>query len=124
MRIKETVCIGEAPYLKEMLSQCLKLKADGYRIIGFLQTETKEKIGLEKQFRETCDELFIELKSSSKKDTGTAIDALKELLKVIEQSTHTEYPESIYIFCLEPTAKALAKLAQKYNIKSITYSEK
>ena len=124
MQIKETICIGEAPYIEEMLKQCLELKSMGYRIIGFIQTKTGGKVNFEKQFREACAELFIEIKTNAKKNSRTVIDALKELLQVIEQSTHTKYPESIYIFCLGPIAKDLEALSREYNIKSITYSIK
>jgi hypothetical protein len=124
MAIKETICIGEAPFLKNMFSQCLKLKASGYRIISFIQAKAGEKTKLEKKFGNTCDELFLEIKTNPKQDPQPVIEALKELLKVIGESTNAEYPESIYIFCLEPTAKNLKALAQEYNIKSIICSKK
>jgi len=124
MEIKETICIGESPYLGIMLKQCLKLKNNGYRIMSFIQAEALGKIDFEGEFRNACDELFIEAKTTTEKNSRTIIDSLRELLRTIEQSTNTKFPESIYIFCSNTTTKDLEKLAQEYNIKSVNCSKK
>lgn len=131
----EVYCIGGGVGIAEVYPVSRAFKEAGNRVIGIIGARTKELIILEKEMKAICDELFITTDDGSYARKGLVTDVLKELLEVIEKSTHTngstsltidpersrrtQYPNLIY--CIGPVAmmKAVSGVTKGYNIKTI-----
>jgi len=117
--IGEVICIGGGVGIAEVYPVSRAFKEAGNRVIGILGARTKELIILEKEMKSICDELFVTTDDGSYARKGLVTDTLKELLEVIEKSTHTKYPNLIYCIGPVPMMKAVADLTRDYQIKTI-----
>ena len=88
-------------------------------MIGIIGTRSKDMVILEKELNEVCAELFVTTNDGSYGKKGLVTDVLLDLLKVIEKSTHTEYPELIYAVGPVMMMKAVSELTRGYNIKTL-----
>ena len=117
--IGEVICIGGGVGIAEVYPVSRAFKEAGNRVIGILGARTKELIILEKEMKSICDELFVSTDDGSYAKKGLVTDTLKELLEVIEKSTHTKYPNLVYCIGPVPMMKAVADLTRDYQIKTI-----
>jgi len=113
------VCIGGGVGIAEVYPVSRAFKEAGNRVIGIIGSRTKELLILENEMKNICDELFITTDDGSYARKGFVTDALKDLLEVIEKSTHTKYPNLVY--CIGPVLmmKAVSELTKDYSIKTI-----
>jgi len=118
-KIGTVVCIGGGVGIAEVYPVSRAFKEAGNRVLGIIGARSKELLILESEMRETCDELFITTDDGSYGRKGFVTDTLKELLEIIEKSTHTKYPELVY--CIGPVAmmRAVSELTRSYKIKTI-----
>src|SRR3989338_3155921 len=115
----EVYCIGGGVGIAEVYPVSRAFKEAGNRVIGIIGARCKNLVILENQMQQICDELFITTDDGSYGRKGFVTDVLKELLTVIEKSTHTKYPSLVY--CIGPVVmmKAVAQLALDSKIKTI-----
>ncbi|OGX40892.1 MAG: ferredoxin-NADP reductase [Omnitrophica WOR_2 bacterium RIFCSPLOWO2_01_FULL_41_12] len=115
----EVYCIGGGVGIAEVYPVSRAFKEAGNRVIGIIGARCKNLVILENQMQQICDELFITTDDGSYGRKGFVTDVLKELLTVIEKSTHTKYPSLVY--CIGPVAmmKAVAQLTLDSKIKTI-----
>lgn len=113
------LCMGGGVGIAEVYPVTRAFKAAGNRVLGILGVRAKELLILEKEMKEICDELFITTDDGSYGQRGLVTDVLRELLGVIEKSTHTQYPNLVY--CVGPIQmmKAISELTRAYKIKTV-----
>lgn len=118
-KLGTVVCIGGGVGIAEIYPVSRALKAAGNRVISIIGARTKELLILEKEMKETSDELFIATDDGSYGRKGFVTDILKGLLSTIENSTHAQYPGLVY--CIGPVLmmKVVAKVTRSYQIKTI-----
>ena len=88
-------------------------------MIGIIGARTKAMLFLEKEMAVVCDELFVTTDDGSSGRKGFVTDTLRELFRVIEQSTHTKYPPLVYAIGPVIMMKAVAQLTREYGIKTV-----
>lgn len=113
------VCIGGGVGIAEVYPVSRAFKEAGNRVIGIVGARTKDLLILEDALRKICDEFFITTDDGSSGRKGLVTDVLKELLGVIEKSTHTKYPDLVYAIGPVPMMKAVSGLTKIYRIKTI-----
>jgi len=113
------VCVGGGVGIAEVYPVSRAFKAAGNRVLGIIGARNKELLILEKEMKGICDELFITTDDGSYNRKGLVTDVLKELLDVIEKSTHTKYPDLVYCIGPLPMMRAVSNLTKNYNIKTI-----
>jgi len=113
------VCIGGGVGIAEVYPVSRAFKEAGNRVIGIIGSRTKELLILENEMKDICDELFITTDDGSYARKGFVTDALKDLLEVIEKSTHTKYPNLIYCIGPVPMMKAVSGVTKEYRIRTI-----
>lgn len=113
------ICIGGGVGIAEVLPVAKAMKEAGNRLIGVIGARSKDLIILEEKLQGTCDELFITTDDGSYGKKGFVTDVLKDLLKVVEQSTHTKYPNLVYAVGPVRMMQAVSELTRNYNIKTI-----
>lgn len=113
------VCIGAGVGIAEVFPVSKAFKEAGNRVIGIIGARSKELLILEGQMGKISDELFISTDDGSRGHKGLVTDVLKDLLKTIEKSSNTRYPELVYAVGPVPMMKAVAELTRGYNIKTI-----
>ncbi|OGX15836.1 MAG: ferredoxin-NADP reductase [Omnitrophica WOR_2 bacterium RBG_13_41_10] len=118
-KLGTVVCIGGGVGIAEVYPVSRAFKQAGNRIIAIIGSRSKDLLILEKEMKGICDELFVTTDDGSYGRKGLVTDVLKELLDVIEKSTHTKYPDLVY--CIGPLAmmRAVSGLTKNYNIKTI-----
>lgn len=115
----EVICIGGGVGIAEVFPVTKAMKEAGNRVIGIIGARSKDLIILEEQLQGACDELFITTDDGSYGKKGFVTDVLKDLLKVVEQSTHTKYPHLVYAVGPVRMMQAVSELTRNYNIKTI-----
>lgn len=118
-KVGTVVCIGGGVGIAEVYPVSCAFKEAGNRVLGIIGTRSKELIILEDKMQKTCDELFITTDDGSYGRKGLVTDTLKELLDIIEKSTHTKYPDLVYCIGPIPMMKAVSELTKSYKIKTI-----
>jgi ferredoxin--NADP+ reductase len=113
------ICIGGGVGIAEVYPVSRAFKEAGNRVIGIIGARSKNLIILEKEMRTVCAELFITTDDGSYVRKGFVTDALKELLEVIEKSTHTQYPGLVYCIGPVPMMRAVSEFTKNYQIKTI-----
>lgn len=113
------VCIGAGVGIAEVFPVSKAFKEAGNRVISIIGARSKELLILEGQMKKISDELFISTDDDSRGHKGLVTDVLKDLLKTIEKSSNTRYPELVYAVGPVPMMKAVAELTRGYNIKTI-----
>lgn len=118
-RVGTVICIGGGVGIAEVYPVSRAFKEAGNRVLGIIGARSKELLILEDKMQEICAELFITTDDGSYGRKGLVIDALKELLEVVEKSTHTKYPDLVY--CIGPVRmmQAISALTAAYKIKTI-----
>ena len=118
-KVGTVVCIGGGVGIAEVYPVSRAFKEAGNRVLGIIGARSKELLILEDKMQEICAELFITTDDGSYGRKGLVIDVLKELLEVVEKSTHTKYPDLVY--CIGPVRmmKAISELTAAYKIKTI-----
>jgi len=113
------ICIGGGVGIAEVYPVSRAFKEAGNRVLGIIGARSKDLLILEHEMKGICDELFITTDDGSYARKGLVTDVLKELLEVIEKSTHTKYPDLVY--CIGPVQmmKAISELTAAYKIKTI-----
>jgi len=117
--IGEVYCIGGGVGIAEVYPVSKAFKEAGNRVIGIIGARSKDLIILEKEMQQVCDELFVTTDDGSYSRKGFVTDVLKELFAVIEQSTHTKYPNLVYAIGPVPMMQAISDLTGGYKIKTI-----
>ncbi len=117
--IGEVYCISGGVGIAEVYPVSRAFKEAGNRITAILGARRKDLIILENKMREVCDELFITTDDGSYEKKGFVTDVLKDLIDVIEPSTHTKYPGLVYAIGPVPMMKGVCELTKGYSIKTI-----
>ena len=115
----EIFCIGGGIGIAEVYPVSRAFKEAGNRIMGIIGARSKDLLILEDKMQKVCDELFITTDDGSYGRAGFVTDVLKELLEVVEKSTHTKYPALVYAIGPVPMMKAVSELTRNYGIKTI-----
>lgn len=113
------VCVAGGVGIAELLPVARGFKKTGNRLLAIIGARTKESIILEEELKAASDELFITTDDGSYGKQGLVTDTLKELLTVIEKSTHSKYPELVYTVGPVAMMRAVSELTQPYRIKTI-----
>jgi ferredoxin--NADP+ reductase len=113
------VCIAGGVGIAEVLPVAKAMKKALNRVIGIIGARSKDLIMLEEELQNACDELFITTDDGSYGKKGFVTDALKELLTVVEKSTHTKYPNLVYAVGPVAMMQKVSELTKSYNIKTI-----
>ena len=118
-KLGTVVCIGGGVGIAEVYPVSRAFKEAGNRVIGIIGSRSKDLLILEKEMKEVCDELFVTTDDGSYSRKGLVTDVLKELFEVIEESTHTKFPDLVY--CIGPLLmmKAVSDLTKGYQVKTI-----
>jgi ferredoxin--NADP+ reductase len=118
-KLGTVICIGGGVGIAEVYPVSRAFKEAGNRVLGIIGARSKELLILEDKMQEICAELFITTDDGSYGRKGLVTDVLKELLEVIEKSTHTKFPDLVY--CIGPVRmmKAVSELTAAYKIKTI-----
>lgn len=118
-RVGTVICIGGGVGIAEVYPVSRAFKEAGNRVLGIIGARSKELLILEDKMQEICAELFITTDDGSYGRKGLVIDVLKELLEVVEKSTHTKFPDLVY--CIGPVRmmQAISELTAAYKIKTI-----
>ncbi|MDP3731426.1 MAG: sulfide/dihydroorotate dehydrogenase-like FAD/NAD-binding protein [Candidatus Omnitrophota bacterium] len=113
------ICIGGGVGIAEVYPASRAFKEAGNRVLGIIGARSKELLILKDKMQEICAELFITTDDGSYGRKGLVTDVLKELLDVVEKSTHTKFPDLVY--CIGPVRmmQAVAELTGAYKIKTI-----
>jgi ferredoxin/flavodoxin---NADP+ reductase len=117
--IGTVVCVGGGVGIAEIYPVSRAFKQAGNRVLGIIGARSKDLLVLEAEMQKTCDELFITTDDGTYGRKGFVTEPLKDLLDVVEKSTHTKYPELVY--CIGPVGmmRAVSQLTKDYNIKTI-----
>ena len=118
-KIGEVYCIGGGVGIAEVFPVAREFKKAGNRVIGIIGSRSKDLLILEEELRGVCDELFPITDDGSSGRKGFVTDILKELLTVVENSTHTKYPGLVYAVGPVMMMKAVAELTRGYQVKTI-----
>lgn len=113
------VCVGGGVGIAEVYPVSRAFKNAGNRVIAIMGARSKEHLILEAKMQKVSDELWVVTDDGTHGKKGFVTDALRELLEVIEKSTHTIYPELVYAIGPVPMMKAVATLTKEYHIKTI-----
>ena len=113
------VCIGGGVGIAEVYPVSRAFKEAGNRVIGIVGCRSKDLLILEDAMRKICAELFVTTDDGSYGRKGLVTDVLKELLDVIEKSTHTKYPDLVYAIGPVPMMKAVSQVTKGYQIKTV-----
>jgi len=113
------ICIGGGVGIAEVYPVSRGFKEAGSRVIGIIGARSREQLILEKEMQQVSAELFVTTDDGSYGRKGFVTDTLKELLDVVEKSTHTKYPELVYAVGPIVMMKAVSELTRGYNIKTI-----
>jgi ferredoxin--NADP+ reductase len=113
------VCIGGGVGIAEVYPVSRALKEAGNRILGIIGSRTKDSLILEKEMNTVCDELFITTDDGSFGRKGFVTDALKDLFGAIERSTHTKYPDLVYVIGPVPMMRAVSEFTRGYQVNTI-----
>jgi len=118
-KLGTVICIGGGVGIAEAYPVSRAFKEAGNRVLGIIGARSKELLILEDKMQEICAELFITTDDGSYGRKGLVTDVLKELLEVIEKSTHTKFPDLVY--CIGPVRmmKAVSELTGAHKIKTI-----
>lgn len=119
-KLGTVICIGAGEDIVKILPICKKMKEAGNRVIGIIGASTKDLIINVSEMSAACDEFFVTTDDGSCGKKGQVTDVLKEILEVVELSTHTIYPDLIYVSAPALMAQAVSDMASKYNIKTVT----
>jgi len=117
--IGEVYCIGGGVGIAEVYPVSRAFKEAGNRITAILGARSKNLIILENKMREVCDELFITTDDGSYEKKGFVTDVLKDLIDVIEKSTHTKYPGLVYAIGPVPMMEGVCELTKGYSIETV-----
>ncbi|MGD0336374.1 MAG: sulfide/dihydroorotate dehydrogenase-like FAD/NAD-binding protein [Candidatus Omnitrophota bacterium] len=118
-KIGEVYCIGGGVGIAEVFPVAREFKKAGNRVIGIIGSRSKDLLILEDELRGVCDELFPITDDGSSGKKGFVTDILRELLTVVENSTHTKYPDLVYAVGPVMMMEAIAALTRGYQIKTI-----
>lgn len=112
------ICIGGGVGIAELYPVSRAFKETSNRLTCIIGARSKDLLILEDEMRNICDELFITTDDGTYGRHGLVTDVLKDLLAVIEKSTHTKYPDLVY--CIGPVMmmRAVSELTRDYNIKT------
>jgi ferredoxin--NADP+ reductase len=113
------VCIGGGVGIAEVYPVSRAFKEAGNRVLGIIGSRSKDLIILESKMKSVCDELFVATDDGSLGKKGFVTDVLRDLLEVVEKSTHTKFPELVYAIGPVIMMKAVAELTRGYNIKTV-----
>jgi ferredoxin--NADP+ reductase len=112
-------CIGGGVGIAEVYPVSRAFKDAGNRVIGIIGARSKDLLILEGEMKKVCDELFVITDDGSSSKKGFVTDTLRDLLTVIEGSTHTKYPDLVYAIGPVPMMKAVSQITKEYSIKTI-----
>lgn len=116
----EVYLLGYENGIADVYAQARKYKETGSRLIGIIGAGSKDRLVLEKEMQAVCDELFVTTNDGSYGGKVSVIDVLKELLEVIEKSTHTKYPDLVFAAGPATILGRISGLTGDFGIKTIT----
>jgi len=107
--LAEVYCVTDREGTLKFNQKAAELRRKGSRVTGIIENNRSSLITpeLESNFAELFE--------------GDAVKILKDLLGVIEQSTHTQYPEEIFCFGSGDFIKRILKVVENYGIKLNNY---
>jgi len=102
-RQQTALIVGDVSGLTKAREETLRLKKQGFHVIALVSDKgAEEQVG--------ADEVL----------TGDPETLLKNFIEACEKSTHTTYPERIYLFTERKLAGTVGALVAGYPIKVIT----
>jgi ferredoxin--NADP+ reductase len=110
------ICIGGGVGIAEVYPVSRAFKEAGNKVIAIIGSRTKDLIILEKEMRQTCDELFIATDDGSYGEKGLVTDILKKLL-----TAKTKPDEYNLVYAIGPVRmmKAVSESTKGYRIKTL-----
>jgi ferredoxin/flavodoxin---NADP+ reductase len=118
-RYGSVICIGGGVGIAEVWPVSRALKQAGNRIIGIIGARSADMLILQDEMKNVCDELFITTDDGSAGKKAFVTGTLKDIFTVIEQSTHTQYPDLVYAIGPVPMMEAVASITRAYNVRTI-----
>lgn len=125
------IAIGGGVGCAEILPVAKAYRSGDNRVIGIIGARTKELLILEKEMRESCDELYVTTDDGSYGEKGFVSDILKRILtnSLIHPSTcsgsefaedqFTNLPDLVYAIGPIPMMKLISGITRPYQIKTI-----
>ncbi len=96
------VIVGDASGIARAEEEAFRLKKEGFHVIAFLSQQHAQR-------QMSADEVL----------TGDPEALLKNFIEACEKSTHTTYPERIYLFTERKLAGSIGSLLSGYPVKVI-----
>lgn len=118
-KLGTVICIGGGIGIAELIPVAKAMREAGNRVIGILGARSKDLIIFEDKLKKICSELFVSTDDGSYGRKGLVTDILSDFLKVIEKSTHTEYPALVYAVGPVGMMEAVSALTKNYGIKTV-----
>ncbi|MFH1413227.1 MAG: sulfide/dihydroorotate dehydrogenase-like FAD/NAD-binding protein [Candidatus Omnitrophota bacterium] len=118
-KIGEVYCIGGGVGIAEVYPVSRAFKDAGNRVTGIIGSRSKGLLILEKEMQGIADELLITTDDGTYGHKGFVTDVLKDLLEVVEKSTHTKFPALVYAIGPVMMMKAVSELTKAYAVKTI-----
>jgi ferredoxin/flavodoxin---NADP+ reductase len=117
--IKSVVTIGGGVGIAEVYPVSRAFKQAGSRVIGIIGSRTKELVILEKEMSAVCDQLFVTTDDGSYGRKGLVLDVLKDLFTAIERSTHTVFPDLVYVIGPVRMMQAVSEFTKGFGVRTI-----
>ncbi len=118
-KLGTVICIGGGVGIAEVYPVSRAFKEAGNRVLGIIGSRSKELLILEKEMRDTCDNLLITTDDGSYGKKGFVTDILKEILNELTNKRTNEQTNLVY--CIGPVRmmKAVSELTAMFKIKTI-----
>ncbi|MCU0665907.1 MAG: sulfide/dihydroorotate dehydrogenase-like FAD/NAD-binding protein [Candidatus Omnitrophica bacterium] len=118
-KIGTVVCVAGGVGIAEIYPVAKAFKEAGNRVLSIIGARTQELLILQEEVKRFSDELFITTDDGSLGRKSLVTEPLKELFSSIEKSTHTKYPDLVYVIGPVVMMKAVSDLTKEYSIKTI-----
>lgn len=113
------VCIANGQGIGRIYPVVKGFKEDGNRVLLILEGNLKELESAEEKMQHLVDELFLAASEESFGPGAGVVRILKELLEIIEKSTHTHYPELVYAIVPEDDGRRITELLKGLDVKTV-----
>ncbi len=113
------IAIGGGVGCAEILPVAKAYCSGDNRVIGIIGARTKELLILEKEMRESCDELYVTTDDGSYGEKGFVSDILKRILTNHPITQSPAYPNLVYAIGPLPMMRVVTEVTRPYQIKTI-----
>jgi hypothetical protein len=117
-KLSNVVCIASGEGVERLVPVARKYKEGGSRLIVILGGELELLEREQSQFSPIADELFLSVSNEAFNVRVGVVNVLKDLLDVIEKSTHTQYPDMIHAIVSVEVGQQISELIKGCNIKT------